>query len=72
VLKDVVATAPVPQHLPGYLPRREMGDLPIVIEDTTPQEIQFNILPDRPITETVKPKEYRVWRRYVEAEFSRE
>lgn len=69
-LRIVSSTMEVP--ILGSLPRREAGDPPIVIRDTSPQELQFNIMPDRPVTETLRPKEYRVWQRCAEAEFNRE
>jgi hypothetical protein len=58
-------------HL-GRLPSKEAGESPIVVSDTAVQEIQFNVMPDRPVTEMLRPTEYRVWHRQVEAEFSRE
>jgi hypothetical protein len=33
--------------------------------------LTFNVMPDRPVTETLYIHEYRVWPRYVEAEFDR-
>jgi hypothetical protein len=55
-----------------FLPHRERGDAPILVPDQTSQEIQFNVMPERPVSETVRPKEYRIWNRYIEAEFDRE
>src|SRR5579884_1602489 len=54
------------------LPRKENGESPIVVVDRATQEIQFNVMPARPVSETLRPKEYRIWNRYIEAEFDRE
>ncbi len=54
------------------LPAKERGESPLVIEDTTIQEIQFNVMPERPVSEILRPKEYRIWNRYIEAEFDRQ
>lgn len=54
------------------LPSKDLGEDPLIIEDKTIQQIQFNVMPGRPVSETLRPKEYRVWNRYVEAEFDRE
>jgi hypothetical protein len=32
----------------SHLPLKEKGESPLVVGDTTLQEIQFNIMPDRP------------------------
>jgi hypothetical protein len=42
-----------------------------VIRDGADVKLSFNIMPGRNVTETLHFKEYRVWSRYVEAEFDR-
>jgi hypothetical protein len=53
------------------LPTKNLGQDPIVIRDTSTQSLHFNVMPDRPVSETLTAKEYRVWGDCVEAEFDR-
>lgn len=53
------------------LPMRDNGELPIVVRDNDAQELVFNVMPNRPVSETVRTCEYRVWYRYIEGEFDR-
>jgi hypothetical protein len=42
-----------------------------VIRDGSTVSMQFNVMPERTVTETLRFKEYRVWPNYVEADFDR-
>lgn len=44
---------------------------PEIVRDESVCEIRFNVMPDRPVEEQLRLKEYRVWDRYVEAQFDR-
>jgi hypothetical protein len=55
------------QHLPD-----RTREAPIVIRERTRQNLEFNVMPDRPVREALCCCEYRVWDRYVEGEFDRE
>jgi hypothetical protein len=43
-----------------------------IIRDDSKIECGFNVLPNKPVSETFKLKEYRVWDSYAEATFDRE
>src|SRR4051812_49354203 len=43
-----------------------------VIQDNSEVELTFNVMPNRPVTEKLKIREYRLWDRYAEATLDRE
>jgi hypothetical protein len=43
-----------------------------IIRDNSVIKCGFNVMPDRPVEESFKVKEYRVWPKYAEATFDRE
>jgi len=50
--------------------QREPAPLSRILEASTIQ-LSFNIMPDRPVTETLALKEYRIGENYIEAVFDR-
>lgn len=42
-----------------------------VYRDDTTVSLQFNVMPNRPVAETLFVREYRIWHRYIEATFDR-
>ncbi len=68
------ALKPVSQKLQNnvvHLPSR-LG-LPLkVIRDDSKIDLNFNVMPDRPVGERFHLKEYRIWNRYAEVTFDRE
>lgn len=53
-----------PQSRPASPPNR-------VICDSAGVSLAFNVMPNRPVRETLECREYRVWPNYVEADFDR-
>jgi hypothetical protein len=71
----------IPQ--PGLYPNKNLysyqqpgaflsGSEGLIIEDTVENTISFNVLPNRPVQEKLKMRQYRVWDDAIEAEFDRE
>lgn len=48
-----------------------LKSLPDYVRDGSTCGLRFNVMPDRPVEETLHLEEYRVWDRYVEAQFDR-
>ena len=56
---------PVSQQYQSLAPDR-------IIQEDTRNHISFNVMPDRPVEETLFIKEYRIWPNYMETVFDRQ
>jgi len=66
IVKDVITTQQTSDRSIFTLP-------PIkTIKEKTFNQLIFNVMPDRPVEEILKIKEYRIWDRCIEARFDRE
>lgn len=55
-----------------FNPKDRTAEPPLrVIHEQTEVAMAFNIMPDRPVRETLFIREYRIWNQYIEATFDR-
>lgn len=75
----MIASLPLPSVFPFvaesprpvYMQSPSDGPPLRVIQEEANISLSFNVMPDRPVQETLFIREYRVWDRYVEATFDR-
>jgi hypothetical protein len=57
----------------SFVPRNVTATPPLqTVREATRVRMAFNVMPDKPVEETLFIREYRIWDRYIEATFDRQ